>query len=144
MAGAVFSDVEGTLVDGSLPRMSLALGRRLGICAPWEMAQVQLRAAGMRLLPAERRRQAQIAMIVRAMAGHTTAETERLAAALVTEATGRLKAAPLERLREHQPPGPPLVLVSPGMHPPILRLCAPPGRRARATLPIPHDLPSTT
>jgi len=98
-----------------------------------------MRATGMRLLPAERRRQAQIAMIVRAMAGHTTAETERLAEALVTEATGSFKAAPLERLREHQRAGLPLVLVSAGMHPAIVRLGAALGGRGEGTRLVQRD-----
>lgn len=37
---AVFSDVEGTLVDASLPRLSLQVGRRIGVFPRWKMAAI--------------------------------------------------------------------------------------------------------
>jgi HAD superfamily phosphoserine phosphatase-like hydrolase len=133
MRAAVFSDVEGTLVDGGLPSMSLAIGRRMGMFSRWQMAQVVAIALTARALPGDLRRRVQVGAVVRSMAGHTVAEAERLVDALIPEALARIKPAMLERLRAHQRAGLPLVLVSGGMHPAIVRLGVALGGRGEGT-----------
>lgn len=133
MRAAVFSDVEGTLVDGSLPSMSLAIGRRMGMFSTWQLAQVVTIALVGGALPGNLRRRVQASAVIRAMAGHTLDETERLVEALIPEVLLRIKPAMLDRLREHQRAGLPVVLVSGGMHPAIARLGIELGARGEGT-----------
>ncbi len=133
MLGAVFSDVEGTLVDGSLPRMLLDVGQRMGLFTNRDLARIWAVAIGAQALRGERRRQTQIAVVVRAMAGHTEDEARQLIDQLVPEVLHRVKPGTLARLREHQRAGLPLVLVSAALHPAIARLAEELGGRGEGT-----------
>jgi HAD superfamily hydrolase (TIGR01490 family) len=133
MQAAVFSDVEGTLVDGSIPRMSLALGRRMGIFPAWQLARVGAIAAGAQVLRGNLRRRAQLESVVQAMAGRTSAEVEQLVEALLPLVMARLKPAMHERLREHAEAGLPLYFVSGGLHEAVVRIGAELGGQGEGT-----------
>jgi HAD superfamily hydrolase (TIGR01490 family) len=133
MPGAVFSDVEGTLVDGSLPRMLLDVGQRMGLITNRDLARIWTVAIGAQALRGERRRQTQLTAVLRALAGHTEDEVCQLVDRLMPEVLRRLKPRTVARLREHQRAGLPLVLVSAALHPTIARLGAELGGRGEGT-----------
>lgn len=133
MAAAVFSDVEGTLVDGSIPRMSLAIGRRMGMFPAWQVAQVAALGMSARILPGTLRQKALLQAVVRSMSGHTRDEVERLVEALLPEVMAHLKPAMLDRLRTHQHDGLPLLFVSGGIHEAIARIGQELGGRGEGT-----------
>jgi HAD superfamily hydrolase (TIGR01490 family) len=139
MPGAVFSDVEGTLMSGSLPRMCLTTGREAGLISRSRVARIWALAIGAQALPGERRREIQIATVVRAIAGCSEAEVAWLMEAVMPAALQRLKSRMLQRLREHQEAGMPLVLLSAGMHPAIARLGGELGGRGEGTKLVVRD-----
>src|SRR5262245_15460457 len=113
---AVFSDVEGTLVTASIPRLSLSLGRKLRLFSAWQSAQTLALNGAAQLLPGRASRSLQLYSIARAMAGEGEAEVNRLLDALTPAVMQHLKPEMLARLRAHQEAGLPLVLVSAGLH----------------------------
>lgn len=133
MRVAVFSDVEGTLVDGSIPRMVLQIGRRAGLYSSWQVAQVGALALAAKLLPDRLRRPAQRLMFTRSTGGYSDAEVQSLIDELIPTVTPLIKPGVLQRLRDHQQAGLPLVLVSGGLHEAIARLGVELGARGEGT-----------
>ena len=83
MSGAVFSDVEGTLVDANLPRMSVALGRQMGFFSRWQLAQLGALSILGKVLPGNLRGQVRITAIRRAMAGQREEDVHELVEAML-------------------------------------------------------------
>jgi HAD superfamily hydrolase (TIGR01490 family) len=133
MRAAVFSDVEGTLVDGSIPRMVLQIGRRAGLYSRWQVAEVGALALGAKLLPDRLRRPMQALMFTRSTGGYSDDEVQGLIDELIPTVRPLIKPAVLQRLRDHQQAGLPLVLVSGGLHEAIARLGAELGGRGEGT-----------
>lgn len=133
MRAAVFSDVEGTLVNGSIPRLVLEIGRRAGLYSPWQVAEVGALALMAKLLPDRMRRPAQALMFTRSTGGYSETEVQALIDQLIPTVTPLIKPPVLERLREHQRAGLPLVLVSGGLHEAIARLGTELGGRGEGT-----------
>ena len=127
--GAVFSDVEGTLVDGSLPAMAVEAARALGLLRPRSRALIGLLDRAERVLPRGWSRRAQAMKALLSTAGLSEAEAARVLDAFLPAARARLKPAMVARLEAHQAAGLPLVLLSGGMHEAIARLAA--GMNAR-------------
>lgn len=130
---AVFSDVEGTLIDASLPRISLRVGRQLGIFSPLKMAEFGAINLVSRLLPAGQQRRARYFIIQRAMQGRTEAEITRLSDELIPDVMKHMKAASWTRVQSHIREGLPLVLMSAGLHQAIARLGQELGGRGEGT-----------
>ncbi len=116
MQAAVFSDVDGTLVDGSLPRMVLSIGRELGMYSRLQVAELVALTIGAKLLNGAPQRYAQRRVYARSAGGYRETDVERLIEQLVPTALQRLKAPVIGQLREHQEAGRPLILLSAGFH----------------------------
>ncbi len=119
---AVFSDVEGTLIDGNLPRMSLAAGSKMGFFSPWQKSQFYFFGILGKIAPGKLKQSVRLAAIKRAMAGQKAANVGRLVEAVVPEAMQLIKPGTLERLKAHQREGMPLFLLSAGLHDLIVRI----------------------
>ncbi len=132
-AGAVFSDVEGTLVDGSLPAMAVAAARDLRLLRPRQRALIALLDGAERGLPRAWARRAQAMKALLATSGMTEAQAAQVLEAFLPAVRARLKPAMVARLEAHQADGLPLVLLSGGMHEAIVRLAAAMGARGEGT-----------
>jgi len=130
---AVFSDVEGTLVTTSIPRLSFSLGRKLGLFSARQTAETFALNGVAQLLPGRTKRAIQVYSIARAMAGEHEEQVNRLLDALTPAVMQRLKPEMLIRLRAHQEAGLPLVLVSGGLHEAMARIGEALGGRGEGT-----------
>ena len=133
MAGAVFSDVEGTLVDANLPKMSVALGRKMGYFSQWQIAQLGVLSMLGKFLPGEMRGRVRLAGIRRAMAGQRVEDVTNLVEAVLPQVMAKIKPGTMARVKEHQQEGLPLVLMSGGLHELIVRLGEELGGRGEGT-----------
>jgi len=133
MPGAAFFDVEGTLVDANLPRMSLALGSEMGYFSRWQIAQLGALSMLGKVLPGNLKGWARITAIRRAMAGQREQDVDKLVEAVLPRAMARMKSQSLALLKAHQSHGLPLVLLSGGLHELIARLGAELGGRGEGT-----------
>ena len=129
--GAVFSDVEGTLVDGSLPAMAVESARALGLLRPRSRALIGLLDRAERVLPRGWSRRVQAMKALLSTAGLSEAEAAQVLDAFLPAARARLKPAMVARLEAHQAAGLPLVLLSGGMHEAIARLAGGDERQGR-------------
>ena len=133
MQTAVFSDVEGTLVDGSIPQIALAVGRAIGLFSPPKRLQVAALELIGRLAPPKLQRTLQLYALLRATAGMEPPEVTRWVDALVPALRARFKPGSWRRLQAHQAAGLPLVLISGGFHDGIARLATELGARGEGT-----------
>ena len=136
---AVFSDVEGTLIDGNLPRMSLAAGNKMGFFSPWQKAQFYFFGVLGKVAPGNLKQAVRLAAIKRAMSGQKAANVDKLVEAVLPEAMSRVKAGTLQRLQAHQREGMPLFLLSAGLHELIVRIGEELGGKGEGTRYVAHD-----
>ncbi|CAA9357627.1 MAG: hypothetical protein AVDCRST_MAG93-7446 [uncultured Chloroflexia bacterium] len=129
---AVFSDVEGTLVDGSIPQVALAVGRANHLFGLSKRVQIATLERVGRLAP-KLDRPLQLYALLRATAGMRPAEVERWVSALVPALTARFKPGTWRLLQAHQAAGLPLVLVSGGLHEAIVGLATELGAQGEGT-----------
>lgn len=122
MAGAVFSDIEGTLVSGNTPGYFIKVGRNLGIIRTWRVIQAGLLIVVARPLPKRPRAYLQFLAFRRLMKGHSQAELERVVEESIPGLLTRLKPATLDRVHKHQAAGMPVFLVSAALHNVVTRL----------------------
>ncbi|MDQ3706684.1 MAG: haloacid dehalogenase-like hydrolase [Chloroflexota bacterium] len=130
---AVFSDVEGTLVDASLPRLSLQVGSKMGVFPRWKVAELAVYGLLAKVLPSKYQRRMRFYIIKRAMVGRTEAEVAQLCEALTPRVVAKLKQANWERVKRQRDEGMPLVLMSAGLHEAIARLGQELGARGEGT-----------
>lgn len=130
---AVFSDVEGTLVDGSIPQIALAVGRANHLFGVSKRVQIAALERVGRLAPPKLERTLQLFALLRATAGMQPAEVERWGSALVPALIARFKPGTWRLLRAHQSAGLPLVLISGGLHEGIARLAMELGAQGEGT-----------
>lgn len=130
---AVFSDVEGTLLDGNLPRMSLAAGSKMGFFSTWQKSQFYFFGILGKIAPGKLKQSVRLAAIKRAMAGQKQENVGMLVEAVVPEAMALLKRGTLARLQAHQQEGLPLFLVSAGLHQLIVRIAEELGGKGEGT-----------
>lgn len=116
MRPAVFSDVEGTLIDGSLPQIFLELGEQMGTYSPWQRAQIRALRKVAQPLGAKMRRQALILSVIIATGGQSPQTIQHMVDRSMPTLMARLKPGSLSRIQAHQQAGLPLVLISAGMH----------------------------
>lgn len=133
MQAAVFSDVEGTLVDGSIPQIALVVGRNIRLFSPAKRAQIAVLEGVGGIAPAKLERMLQLYALLRATSGLTPPEVERWVDVLVPALTARFKIGIWRLLQAHQAAGLPLVLVSGGLHEGIARLATEIGARGEGT-----------
>lgn len=133
MAGAVFSDVEGTLMSGSTPRTFIQTGRRMGVFSRQQILLLGAVALLTKPLPAKLRNALTFTAWVRLIKGYSVAEMSRVLDETMPVLRQNLKPASLARLRQHQVEGMPLVLVSGGWHEVIERLGFELGARGEGT-----------
>lgn len=133
MKAAVFSDVEGTLVDASLPRLSLQVGSRMGVFPRWKMAELAVYGLLAKVLPSTYQRRMRFYIIKRAMVGRTEAEVARLCEAVTPRVVASLKPGNWARVKRQRDEGLPLVLMSAGLHEVIARLGQELGARGEGT-----------
>lgn len=113
---AVFSDVEGTLINGSLPRMALEAGSKMGFFSPWQKSQFYFIGILGKVAPGKLKQAVRLAAIKRAMAGQKRQNVGKLVGAVVPQVMALVKPGTLARLKAHQAEGMPLFLLSAGLH----------------------------
>jgi HAD superfamily phosphoserine phosphatase-like hydrolase len=133
MKAAVFSDVEGTLVEASLPRLSLQVGSRIGVFPRWKVAELAVYGLIAKVLPSKHQRRMRFHIIKRAMVGRTEAEVARLCEEVTPRIITSLKPGNWERVKRQRDEGLPLVLMSAGLHEVIARLGQELGARGEGT-----------
>ncbi len=122
MKAAIFSDVEGTLVDGSLPAMFLQTGKRLKAYSFVQSVPIGFLALVSKVLPAKLRRQSQLISLLISVSGHTRGQVDKVIEATIPDIVAALKPSVMARVTSLREDGLPLVLVSGGMHEAIIRL----------------------
>src|SRR4051794_22122097 len=122
MQAAVFSDVEGTLVDGSIPQLALAVGQNMRLFSASKRVQIAVLEGIGSLAPSKLKRGLELYALLRATAGLTPQEVERWVDALVPALTARFKPGSWRVLQAHRAVGMPMVLISGGLHEGIARL----------------------
>lgn len=135
MTGAVFSDVEGTLVAGSVPGIFIKTGYKMGEFGRGKLALALFLNTLAKPFPAQSRanlglRYAALNLLMR---GKTLAQVERIIEGTVPVLLKAIKPASLAKLREAQAAGLPIVLVSAGLHQAIARLGQELGGRGEGT-----------
>ena len=136
---AVFSDVEGTLIDGNLPRMSLAAGSKLGLFSPWQKTQYYFFGIMGKIAPGGMKQNVRLAAIKRAMAGQKAGNVDKMLDAVLPEAMARLKSGTLKRIQAHQRDGMPLYLLSAGLDQLIARIGTELGGKGEGTRYVERD-----
>lgn len=122
MKAAIFSDVEGTLVDGSLPTMFLQSSKRLKAYSFIQSVPIGLLALVSKVLPTKLRRQTQLISLLISVSGQTREQVDKVIEATIPEIIKALKPTVMERVKSLKEGGLPLVLVSGGMHEAIEQL----------------------
>jgi len=122
LTGAIFSDVEGTLVDGSLPMLFLQTAKRLKAYSLAQSISIRLLALVARVLPAKLRRQSQLISLLISVSGRSREQADKVIEATIPEIIKALKPTVMARVKSLKENGLPLVLVSGGMHEAIERL----------------------
>lgn len=130
---AVFSDLEGTLVTVSVPRLSMQIGRKMGLIPPARLAQSVALAAVAAPLPGRLKRRVQIASIGAGMAGRSDADVAALLDALTPQVLRATKGEMIARLHAHAADGLPLVIISAGLHEAVARIADALGGRGEGT-----------
>jgi HAD superfamily hydrolase (TIGR01490 family) len=133
MQAAVFSDVEGTLVDGSIPELALAVGQNMRLFPAPKRLQIAVLEGIGRIAPSRLRRTLGLYALLRATAGLSPQEVERWVDALVPALTARFKPGSWRLLQAHRVAGMPMVLISGGLHEGIARLANELGARGEGT-----------
>lgn len=136
---AVFSDVEGTLINGNLPRMSLAAGSRMGFFSPWQKSQFYFFGILGKVAPGKLKQAVRLAAIKRAMAGQKVANVGKLVEAVLPEAMSLVKPGTLSRIKAHQAEGMPLFLLSAGLDQLIVRIAEELGGKGQGTRYVERD-----
>jgi phosphoserine phosphatase len=139
MCAAVFSDVEGTLVDASLPRLSLKVGREMGLFSRWQVAQLGVLSQLGKIAPGRFKQDLRLLSIKRAMVGQTDETVQRLNDAVLPQVMQHIKQGTLSRLRVQQENGHDLVLLSAGLHELIERIGLELGGRGEGTRYVRRD-----
>lgn len=116
MQGAVFSDVEGTLIDGSIPQLALAVGLAERLFSPWQRLQIGALDLVARFGPSRIERTVRLIALLRATAGLDEQQVKRWVDALTPALKRAIKPGILARIEAHQTAGLPLILVSGGLH----------------------------
>jgi HAD superfamily hydrolase (TIGR01490 family) len=130
---AVFSDVEGTLVNGSLPGMFLQAGKELKVYSLWQSLIINTLGTLSRPLPGKVRRTTQLINLLVSVKGQTPAEVEKLIQVVTPRLKQNFKPKMIARLKEHEQNGLPLVLVSGAMHQAVVHLGKEMGGRGEGT-----------
>ena len=133
MSAAVFSDVEGTLVDGSIPQIALAVGRANHLFSASKRLQISTLERIGRLGPRKLERALQLYALLRATSGMRSVDAERWVSALAPALSARFKPGAWRLLQAHQAAGLPLVLISGGLHEGIVRLATELGAHGEGT-----------
>ncbi len=133
MAGAVFSDVEGTLIKGSLPRTFVRTAHQVGLISKWELYQ----AAGLSLLakpmPARINLYLQYLALRRLLKGRSQLQVGLAIEASTLKLMKAFKTTSLERLKGHQAEGLPIILISGALQEAISDLAGRLGVRGEGT-----------
>ncbi len=122
LGGAVFSDIEGTLVSGSTPRYFIKVALGLGIINSRQVLQAGLLSMLAKPLPKRPQSYLQFLALRRLMKGRSLAELERVVEETIPQLLKGLKPATLARLRQYQSEGKPVFLVSAALHNAVTRL----------------------
>jgi HAD superfamily hydrolase (TIGR01490 family) len=133
MAKLVFCDVEGTLLTASFPGLFMAQGRQMDLFTRQQLFQAGALVASARALPGKLGQMARMAGFIRATAGCSEIDVERVLDATMPQVLAHLKPAMIERLQAHQRDGYDLILLSAGLHPGIVRLAQALGGRGEGT-----------
>jgi HAD superfamily hydrolase (TIGR01490 family) len=112
MQAAVFCDIEGTLISGQVGRIVYDTARAHKLFTPIQVAQIITMALSARLLPREQRIRLLAFSTTRFVAGWDDSQVQKLLNVAIPALTARLKPHTLERLRQHQQDGLPLVLMT--------------------------------
>lgn len=122
MSGAVFSDIEGTLVSGNTPRYFIKKARELGIIKTGPLIVAGFLMVLAKPLPKPRSATVQFLALRLLLKGKSQAEIDRAVEATIPGLLEKIKPATLARLRQYQAEGKPVFLVSAALHNAVARL----------------------
>lgn len=133
MQAAVFSDVEGTLVEGNVSRISFTAGQAKGLFSKRQLLQIVGLATLAKFLPGNLRSPALTMSMERYFTGYTEPQVQHMVETFIPAIIARVKPQVLQKLQDHQQAGLPLILLSGGLHPTIARLGQELGGRGEGT-----------
>ncbi len=133
MTGAVFSDMEGTLLRGNTPRLYIKTGLKIGIFSRWEVLQAAAINFVAKVLPSKYNTYLRFLALGRLHKGRSTAHLQQVIEATLPALLQNLKPALVERLRHHQAAGQPVVIVSGAIQQLVERLALELGARGEGT-----------
>lgn len=133
MIPAVFSDVDGTLIGVSVPRVSIAIAREMGLITPSRLIKIGLLRVLLGLLPKRFEKDLALRMIGAAIEGLSLDVIAQVNQKALIQLQQHFKPNVLAPLQAHQAAGLPLILLSGGMHEAIETLAAPLNARGEGT-----------
>ena len=135
MAGAVFSDVEGTLFSGSLPGQFIKTGYKMGFFGKFKLAQAIVLNTFAKPFPAGSRPNAYLRYVALRllMKGRTVEQNHQIIEGTIPTLMKSVKPATLARLRQHQAEGLQVILVSAALHEAVTRVAQELGARGEGT-----------
>lgn len=133
MKSAVFSDVDGTLIGVSVPRVSIQIAREMGLISRGKLAKIGVLRMLLAVLPQSFEKNLALRMIGTAIEGQPLEVIGKVNQQALAQLQQHFKPKTLAQLHAHQKLGIPLVLLSGGMHEAIESLAAPLNARGEGT-----------
>ncbi len=133
MIPAVFSDVDGTLLGVSVPRVAISIAHKMKLLRPGRMMKIGLLRALLGVLPKRFEKDLALRMIGAAIEGLPLDMIAQVNQKALLQLQQHFKPKTLAHLQEHQKAGLPLILLSGGMHEAIEALAAPLNARGEGT-----------
>ncbi len=122
---AIFSDVDGTLIGVSVPRVAIREARGMGLISAGKWAKIVALRMLLGVLPKRFERGLALRMVGAAIEGHTVETIAQVNQRTLPILQQHYKSKTLAQLQHYQSLGMPLILLSGGMHETIEALAAP-------------------
>lgn len=135
MAGAVFSDVEGTLFSGSLPSQFIKTGYKMGFFGKAKLAQALVLNTLAKPFPTGSKPNSYLryAALRVLMKGKTVEQNHQIIEGTIPALMNSIKPATLARLRRQQAEGLQVILVSAALHEAVVAVAQELGARGEGT-----------
>ena len=133
MSAAVFCDVDGTLIGVSVPRVSIAIAREMGLISRSRLLKIGLLRLLLGIAPKRFEKNLALRMVGAAIEDHPREVIDQVIQKALPQLQQHIKPKTLAKLQGHQKFGLPLILLSGGMHESIESLAAPLNARGEGT-----------
>ena len=133
MQPAIFSDVDGTLISISVPRVSIQVARAMGLIARGKLAKIAALRVLLEVVPKRFEKDLTLRLVGAAIEGHTVEVIAQVNQQTLPTLQQHLKPKTLAQLQHYQKLGLPLVLLSGGMHEAVESLAASLNARGEGT-----------